>query len=76
MHRTETVRVRVRTKARKESVVQRGTVLEISVQEPPERHAANARIRTLLALHFKVTEKSVRLVQGHHRTHKTYQVIY
>ena len=43
---------------------------EISVKEKPERNNANNRIIQLLAIHFKITEKKIRIINGHHTPSK------
>ena len=42
----------------------------VSVKEKPEQNQANTKIRTLVALHFKVLPSQVRIVSGHHHPHK------
>lgn len=44
--------------------------LEISVREKPKENAANSRVLELVAEHFKVPVKAVRLISGHHRPSK------
>lgn len=39
--------------------------LEIFVREPPSQNRANKRVCELVARHFKVTAKNVRIVSGH-----------
>jgi uncharacterized protein YggU (UPF0235/DUF167 family) len=70
------VRVHVHAGARRESLVDGGGKLELSVKEKAERNAANERARVLLAHHFGVPAKAVRLVSGHHRAQKTFEVVY
>ncbi len=43
---------------------------EISVKEKAERNMANARVLALVAEHFKVPVKKVRIVNGHHHPSK------
>ncbi len=43
---------------------------EISVKEKAERNMANKRILELIANHFKVAPKKVRIVNGHQHPHK------
>ena len=70
------VRVKVQAGARKERFAELGPGrFEIDVKEKAERNAANDRIRTLVARHFGVSSKSVRIVSGHRRGNKTLRVI-
>lgn len=43
---------------------------EISVKEKAERNMANARVLELVAKHFKVPLKKVRIVNGHRHPSK------
>jgi len=61
----------VTTKAKKESIVAKSTDhFLISVKEKAEKNMANKKVIKLLALHFKVPMKKVRIVNGHHHPHK------
>ncbi len=70
------IHARVSAGARREAFqeMKNGT-LRIAVKEKAERNAANARVRTLIALHLGVAEKSLRLIKGRHLASKTFQVI-
>lgn len=43
---------------------------DISVKEKAEKNMANKRVIELLALHFKVSARKVRIINGHHHPHK------
>jgi uncharacterized protein YggU (UPF0235/DUF167 family) len=43
---------------------------EISVREKAERNMANTRVLELVAEHFKIPVKKVRIVNGHHHPSK------
>jgi len=43
---------------------------EISVKEKAQRNEANTRILELIATHFKVPQKKVRIVNGHRHPSK------
>jgi len=60
------VKVRVIAGAKKESVeeVSAGH-FKISVKEPAERNLANRRIVELVAAHYKLLPKQVRIISGH-----------
>jgi len=61
------IKVRVNAGAKKEVVVKKGeSEFLISVREPAERNLANHRICELIANHFKLPAKSVRIISGHH----------
>ncbi|MBI5470155.1 DUF167 domain-containing protein [Candidatus Kaiserbacteria bacterium] len=66
-----TIRTRVKANARKE-IFRRisDNVFEISVREKAAENAANERVMTLIARHFGVSVKKVRIVSGHHRPNK------
>lgn len=70
------VRVRVKAGARKEKFVELMEYsFDIHVKEKAERHAANNRVRTLLAHYFHVPLSAVTVVSGHHGPKKTIRVI-
>lgn len=60
------VKVRVIAGAKKETVeeVSAGH-FKISVREPAERNLANRRIVELVAAHYKLSPKQVRIISGH-----------
>ncbi len=47
----------------------------ISVKEKAERNMANRRVMAILAGHFKVPERSVRVISGHHSPSKIIEII-
>lgn len=60
------VKVRAVAGAKKENLREESsTHFSISVREKAERNTANHRIRELLALHFGVPLRQVRIVNGH-----------
>ena len=69
------IRVRVKTEARRERFAETAPgKFEADVKEKAERNAANVRVMALLARHFRIPEKSVQFVSGHHRPNKTFRV--
>ncbi len=69
------VKVTVITGAKKESF--RATSenrFEVAVKEKPERNLANKRIVELVAAHFGVEPKGVRIINGHHSPSKMLSV--
>jgi uncharacterized protein YggU (UPF0235/DUF167 family) len=48
---------------------------EIVTKAPAEQNAANKRVKELIAHEYRVTEKQVRLVTGHHSPSKILEVI-
>ncbi|OGG68794.1 hypothetical protein A3H77_00130 [Candidatus Kaiserbacteria bacterium RIFCSPLOWO2_02_FULL_56_11] len=60
------IRVRVTAGARKESVIEVDSKrLEIAVKEKAKDNAANRRVVELVARHYRVPVKSVRITRGH-----------
>ncbi|MFZ2832228.1 MAG: DUF167 domain-containing protein [Minisyncoccia bacterium] len=61
------IRVRVGAGAKKESFEQ---VTEdsffVSVKEPAENNCANRRVLEIIALHFGIQPKQIRIISGHH----------
>ena len=70
------VRVRVKAGARKERFAElMEHSFDIAVKEKAERNEANNRVRTLIARHFHVPEKDVRVISGHRSARKTLRVL-
>lgn len=69
------IRVRVSAGAKKESFeqVSEDSFL-VSVKEPAEQNRANKRVRELVAGHFGVEPKQVRIISGHHAPGKILSV--
>ena len=60
------VKVRVIAGAKKETVQEVSAgYFKISVREPAERNLANRRIVELVAAHYKILPKQVRIISGH-----------
>jgi len=69
------VSVRVSPAAKREKVEELASGrLAIAVKEKPERNMANARVRELVAAHFGVEPKAVRLLNGHRSKSKVFEV--
>jgi uncharacterized protein YggU (UPF0235/DUF167 family) len=67
------VRVVVYPGSKRESCTEQGPHrYEIKVKEPAERNLANKRVKELLAIQYKTTEQSVRLVSGHQNSRKIF----
>jgi len=61
----------VATGAKRESILAKSANhFEISVKEKAERNMANKKVIELLAHYFKVPVGKVRIVNGHHYSHK------
>lgn len=59
------------TGAKKENFLKKKeNVFEISVKEKAERNLANDKVIELLASYFKVSNKKVKIINGHHHPHK------
>ena len=62
----EYIHVKVKAGVKKEELKQISKDhFEISVKEKPERNMANKRVLELVALHFNLPLKKVRIVNGH-----------
>lgn len=69
------VKVRAIAGAKKENLQEESsTHFSISVREKAERNAANLRIRELLAMHFGVLLRRVRIVNGHQSPSKLFSI--
>lgn len=69
------IRVKVKTGARKESVIKKSEDrLEVSVRARAERGEANAQVLLLVAEYFGVSASKVRMVRGRTTPNKTLQV--
>ena len=69
------IKVRVRAGAKKEELVEESkTHFIIAVKEPAEQNLANKRVIQLIALHFKVPAKQVRIISGHHSPSKIFSI--
>jgi len=44
--------------------------LEIMVREPAEQNLANEKVKELVAAHYGITEKQIRMISGHHSSRK------
>jgi len=44
------------------------------VKEPAEDNRANDRVRSMLAIHYRVPVRDVRLINGHHHPSKTFEI--
>ena len=65
------VHLKVIAGARKENFQKvSGDHFEVSVKEKAERNMANTRVLELVATHFKVSVKKVRIVNGHRHPSK------
>lgn len=63
--------VRVTPDARKEQIeAQEVDEFLVSVREPAKGNRANARVRALLARHYRLPIGRVRIVSGHHSPKK------
>lgn len=61
------IRVRVSAGAKKEVFAQNTEdSFLVSVKEPAEQNMANKRVLELVAAHFEVLPRAIRIVSGHH----------
>lgn len=69
------IRVRVSAGAKRESLEQTADdSFLVSVREPAEQNLANKRVLELVALHFGVSPKQIRIISGHHSPGKILSV--
>lgn len=61
------IRVRVKADAKREDlVVKSEDSFLVSVKEPAEQNRANERVLELVALHYGINPKQIRIISGHH----------
>lgn len=61
------IKVRVAANAKKESFAQSAEdSFLISVKEPAEQNRANVRVLELVAAHYGIMPKQIRIISGHH----------
>ncbi len=69
------IRVKVKSGMKKESLhVMSKSLFEVSVREKPLQNQANARVLVLIARHFGVPVKQVRIMGGHHSPSKLVRI--
>lgn len=69
------VRVRVKAGAARETQITiSDNKMQIAVREPAEDNRANDRVRAMLAVHYRVSVRDVRLLRGHHHPSKTFEI--
>jgi uncharacterized protein YggU (UPF0235/DUF167 family) len=66
----KTYRVKVAAGQRKETLSVSGERIQVSVKEKPSGGTANRRVIELIAMHFGVPVKRVRIMQGHQAPRK------
>lgn len=61
------IRVRVKADAKREDlVVKSEDSFLVSVKEPAEQNRANERVLELIAAHYGINPKQIRIISGHH----------
>ena len=61
------IRVRVQAEAKRDSLEKTGEdSFVVSVKMPAEQNLANKRVLELIAEHFSITPKQIRIISGHH----------
>lgn len=69
------IRVRVIADAKKETLEQTAEdSFLVSVKEPAEQNLANKRVLELVAKHFVIEPKRIRIISGHHSPGKILSV--
>ena len=64
------ISVKVKTKAKKESVEPAQSGLKVSVKEAPEKGKANERVIELLSKYFKTAKSNFEILSGHTSRYK------
>ncbi|MCK9344580.1 MAG: DUF167 domain-containing protein [Candidatus Pacebacteria bacterium] len=69
------IRVRVAADVKKESFTQSGDdSFLVSVKEPAEGNRANTRVLEIIAEHFGIKPKQIRIISGHHSPSKMFSI--
>ena len=69
------IRVRVRAEQKRETILEvRPGVFKVEVKERALQNEANYRVRAVLADYLKVNIVDVRLVGGHHKPSKRFEI--
>ena len=69
------IKVKVTPSSKKEKIEKiNDNTFSISVKEPAERNLANNRVIDLIARHFNINPKKVRMISGHHNRNKMLSV--
>ncbi|MCK5027600.1 MAG: DUF167 domain-containing protein [Candidatus Pacebacteria bacterium] len=69
------IKVKVNAGAKKESFEKvSDDHFKVSVKEKARMNMANRRVTALLADHFNISEKQVRLINGHHSSSKIFDI--
>ncbi len=71
------IKVYVFANSKKEKVrkIEEG-VFEMYVKEPPMQNMANKRITEILAMHYGVDKRSVKLITGHKSPRKKFEITF
>ena len=69
------IKVKVFPKSKKEELKKIAeNRFEIKLKEKAEKNLANTRILELLALHFNINKKEIRIINGHHHPIKLIKI--
>ncbi len=69
------IRVRVTADTKKESFIKSDEdSFLVSVKEPAEQNRANKRVLELLAEHFNISPRQIRIISGHHSPGKIFSI--
>ena len=69
------IKVSVTAKVKKNSIQKIAeNKFKISVKEPAQDNRANEAVRELLAQFFNLPESKIRLMRGHHKPSKVFQI--
>lgn len=68
------IKIKVTAHAKHDSIEKTQKGLNVTVRAKAENNMANDRVRELLAIHFEVPIKMVRIVSGHKTSNKTIEI--
>jgi uncharacterized protein YggU (UPF0235/DUF167 family) len=65
------IKVVVNANSKKENLIKKNDDhFEIWVREKAENNIANKKVIEILAKHFDISSKNIRIINGHHHPHK------
>lgn len=68
------IKVKVTSEAKHDTLIKRGATIEVGVKEKAIRNLANNRAKEMVAKHFGVTERQIRIVSGHRSPSKIFSI--
>lgn len=68
------IKIKAKTNAKKEEVIDRGNYYEVSVTKTPVDGKANERIIKLLSKHFDIAQSLISIVSGKKSKEKIFEI--